>query len=59
MGQGSEGKDWLIKNMSKDNDVVGEEIKTLISFMISRVSEEDTMSGPGANLWAAWAERLR
>jgi hypothetical protein len=50
-GRGSEGEDCLIKdNMSGDDDVVGEKIKTPISFVISRVSEEDTTSGPGANL---------
>jgi hypothetical protein len=33
--------------MSGDNDVVGGEIKTLITFVISGVSEEDTTSGLG------------
>jgi hypothetical protein len=31
--------------MSRDNDVVSGEIETLIAFVISGVSEEDTMSG--------------
>jgi hypothetical protein len=47
MGWGSEGKDSLIKNsMSGDDDVVGGEIETLITFVICRVFEEDTTSGP-------------
>jgi hypothetical protein len=33
--------------MSIDDDVVGGEIDTPITFAISRVSEEDTTSGPG------------
>jgi hypothetical protein len=32
--------------MYGDNDIVGGEIEILITFMISRVSEEDTTSGP-------------
>jgi hypothetical protein len=32
--------------MYGDNDIVGGEIEILIVFMISRVSEEDTTSGP-------------
>jgi hypothetical protein len=33
--------------MSRDDDVVGGEIDTPITFAISRVYEEDTTSGPG------------
>jgi hypothetical protein len=33
--------------MSRDDDIVGGEIKTLITFVISRVFEEDTTSGLG------------
>jgi hypothetical protein len=41
-------KDCLIKNnMSGDDDVVDGEIETPISFVISKVSEEDTTSGLG------------
>jgi hypothetical protein len=58
MGRGSEGKDCLIKNMSGDDNAVGGEIETLITFVISGVLEEDTMSGLGDNLWAACVERL-
>jgi hypothetical protein len=32
--------------MSGDDDVVGGEIETLITFVICRVFEEDTTSGP-------------
>jgi hypothetical protein len=48
MGEGSEGEDCLIKNnMSGDDDVVDGEIETPITFVISGVSKEDTLSGPG------------
>jgi hypothetical protein len=59
MGRGSEGEGFRIKNnMLGDNNVVGGEIETLITFVISGVSEEETTSGSGANLWVACAERL-
>jgi hypothetical protein len=45
--------------MSEDDDDVGGEIETLITFVIGGVSEEDTTSGlGGGNLWAACAEWL-
>jgi hypothetical protein len=44
--------------MLGDNDVVGGDIETLIAFMISGVSEEDTISGWGGNLWVACTKRL-
>jgi hypothetical protein len=48
MGWGNEGNGCLIKNnMSRDDGVVGREIKALITFVINGVSEENTMSGPG------------
>jgi hypothetical protein len=47
MGQGSEGKDYLIKNMLEDDNVGGREIETPITLMISRVSKEDTTGGLG------------
>jgi hypothetical protein len=47
MGRDSEGEDYLIKNMSGDDDVGGGEIETPITFVISGVSEEDTTSGRG------------
>jgi hypothetical protein len=47
MGRGREGEIYLIKNnMSWDDDVVGGEIETPISFVIGRVSEENTSGGP-------------
>jgi hypothetical protein len=60
MGRDSEGEDYLIKNMSGDDDVGGGEIEAPITFVISGVSEEDTTSGRGGggNLWVACAERL-
>jgi hypothetical protein len=33
--------------MSEDDDVIDREIKTPMTFMISRVSEEGTSGGPG------------
>jgi hypothetical protein len=47
MGRGSEGEDCLIKNMLEDDDVVGGDIETPITFVISGVFEEDTTSGWG------------
>jgi hypothetical protein len=48
MGRDGEGKLCLIKNnMSRDNDVIGGVIETLITFVISRISEEGTSGGPG------------
>jgi hypothetical protein len=48
MGRGSEGKDCLIKNsISRDDNVVGGEIETLIALVIDELSEEYTTSGPG------------
>jgi hypothetical protein len=41
-----------------DNVVIGGEIETLITFVISGVSDKDKMSGPRVNLWAACVERL-
>jgi hypothetical protein len=42
---------WLIKNnVLRDDDVVGGEIKTLVTFVVSRVSQENTSGGPGASL---------
>jgi hypothetical protein len=34
--------------MSGDDEVVGGEIETPITFVINEVSEEDTTSGPGS-----------
>jgi hypothetical protein len=31
--------------MSRDDDVVGDEIKTPVTFVVSRVSEENTSDG--------------
>jgi hypothetical protein len=43
-----EGEIYLIKNnMSGDDNLVGEEIKTPVAFMISGVIEENTYVGPG------------
>jgi hypothetical protein len=47
MGQGREGDICLIKNnVSRDDNVVGGEMKTLVTFVVSGVSEENTSGGP-------------
>jgi hypothetical protein len=47
MGQGREGDICLIKNnFSRDDNVVGGEMKTLVTFVVSGVSEENTSGGP-------------
>jgi hypothetical protein len=47
MEQGREGDICLIKNnMSRDDDVVGGEMKTPVTFVVSGVSEENTSGGP-------------
>jgi hypothetical protein len=46
MGGGKEGEIYLIKNnVSRDDDIVGGEIKTPATFVVSRVSEENTIGG--------------
>jgi hypothetical protein len=46
--RGREGEICLIKkNVSGDDDVVDHEIKTLVTFVVSEVSEENTSGGPG------------
>jgi hypothetical protein len=47
MGQGREGDICLIKNnVLRDDNVVGGEMKTLVTFVVSGVSEENTSGGP-------------
>jgi hypothetical protein len=47
MGQGREGDICLIKNnVSRDDNVVGGEMKALVTFVVSGVSEENTSGGP-------------
>jgi hypothetical protein len=47
MGRGKEGEICLIKNnVSRDDDVVGGEIKTPVTFVVSGVSKENTFGGP-------------
>jgi hypothetical protein len=47
MGQGREGEICLIKiNVLRDNDVVGGEIKTPVTFVVSGLSEENIAGGP-------------
>jgi hypothetical protein len=43
--------------MSRDDDVVGGEIDTPITFAISRVYEEDTTSGPGGAICGRLVQR--
>jgi hypothetical protein len=37
-------------SVSRDNDAVGGDIKTLVAFVISGLSEENTSGRPGASL---------
>jgi hypothetical protein len=47
MGRGRDGEICLIKNnVSRDDDVVGGEIKTPVTFVVSGVSEENTSGEP-------------
>jgi hypothetical protein len=44
--------------MSGDNDVVGGKIKTLVAFMINRVSEENTSGGPGCQFMSGFGGEI-
>jgi hypothetical protein len=51
MGRDREGKIFLIKNnVSRVDTVVGGEIKTPVTFVVSEVFEENTSGGPGVRL---------
>jgi hypothetical protein len=59
MGWGREGEICLIKNnVSGDNNVVGGEIETLVAFVVSGVSKENTSGKLGSQLWVTLGERL-
>jgi hypothetical protein len=45
--------------MSGDDDVVGGEIETPISFVVSRVSEENTSGGPGCQFVSGIGGEIR
>jgi hypothetical protein len=48
MRRGREGEICLIKNnVPGDDDVVGGEVNTLVTFMVSGVFEENTSNGSG------------
>jgi hypothetical protein len=60
MGRSREGKICLIKNnVSGDDNVVGGEIKTLITFVVSGVSEENTSGGPGCQFVSGFDGKIR
>jgi hypothetical protein len=60
MGRGRERKICLIKNnVSGDDDVVGSEIKTLVTFMVSGVSKENTSGEPGCQFVSSFVGEIR
>jgi hypothetical protein len=60
MGRGREGEICLIKNnMSRDDDIVGGEIKTPVTFMVSGVSEENTSGGPRCQFMGDFGGEIR
>jgi hypothetical protein len=59
MRQSREREFCLIKNnMAGDDNVVGGEIKTLIAFVISGVSEENTSSEPGCQFMSDFGREI-
>jgi hypothetical protein len=58
-GRGREGKICLIKNnVLRDNDVGGE-IKRPVTFVVSRVSEENTSGGPRYHFVGGFGGEIR
>jgi hypothetical protein len=45
--------------MSRDDDVIGGEIKTLVTFVISGVSKENTTGGPGCQFMSGFGGEIR
>jgi hypothetical protein len=60
MRRGREGEICLIKNnVSRDDDVVGGEIKTPITFVVNGVSEENTSNGSGCQFVSGFGGEIR
>jgi hypothetical protein len=60
MGRGNDRKAGLIKNhVSRDDQAVCGEIKTVIAFVIRRVAKEDTPGEPGAKLMGSGGGGVR
>jgi hypothetical protein len=60
MGRDREGKIYLIKNnVLEDDDVVGGEIKTSVTFVVSGVSEENTSGGSGCQFVSGFGKEIR
>jgi hypothetical protein len=59
MRQGREGEICLIKNVSGDDDIVGGEIKTPVTFVVSEVSEENTSGGAGCHFVSGFGREIR
>jgi hypothetical protein len=58
--RGREQEICLIKNnMSGDDNLVGGEIETPVSFMVSEVSEENTSGGPGCQFVSGFGGEIR
>ena len=45
--------------MSRDNDVVGGEVRTPVTFVVSGVSEENTSGGPGCQIVSGFGGEIR
>jgi hypothetical protein len=45
--------------MSRDDDIIGGEIKTPLTFMVSGVSEENTSGGPGCQFVSGFSREIR
>jgi hypothetical protein len=58
-GEADKGKSASSKNnMSRDNDIVGGEIKTPLTFVTSGVSEENTSDGCGCQFMIAYGREV-
>jgi hypothetical protein len=60
MGRGREGEIYLIKNnVSRDDDVVGGEIKTPVTFVVSGVFERNISGGPRCQFLSGFGREIR
>jgi hypothetical protein len=60
MRRGREGKICLTKdNLSRDDDVVGGVIETLVAFVIGRESEENTSGGSSCKFVSSLGREIR
>jgi hypothetical protein len=59
MGQGREWEIYLYRNVSGDDNVVGGELKILVRFVVSGVSEENTSGGSGCQFVSGFGGEIR